>query len=208
MKIFCFPTERPISQARLDVDVPLSLCPELGSGHFNAPGIEGHREGLDWAPVFKTVRYDAQDQEVSFLLEDKVALLEIKVEIKLDFESDVVQKRVTVTNKGSNKYYLNKLSSTLPLPNHANELMTFHGRWCHEFQTQRQRFEHGGFMQENRRGRTSHMKTSLACLQVLKGSQSNMVWYGDFIWAGVVTTKCARMFVVMVAALFRLESCY
>ncbi|MFA0373073.1 glycoside hydrolase family 36 N-terminal domain-containing protein, partial [Vibrio sp. 10N.222.54.F6] len=100
---------------------------------FNAPGIEGHREGLDWAPVFKTVRYDAQDQEVSFLLEDKVTLLEIKVEIKLDFESDVVQKRVTVINKGSNKYYLNKLSSTLPLPNHANELMTFHGRWCHEF---------------------------------------------------------------------------
>ena len=48
-------TERPISQARLDVDVPLTLCPEMGSGHFNAPGIEGHRAGYDWAPVFETV---------------------------------------------------------------------------------------------------------------------------------------------------------
>ncbi|MCZ8485876.1 hypothetical protein O9993_10260 [Vibrio lentus] len=40
-------TERPISQARLVVGIRthLSLCPELGGGHFNAPGIEGHREG-------------------------------------------------------------------------------------------------------------------------------------------------------------------
>lgn len=148
-------TERPISQARLDVDVPLSLCPELGSGHFNAPGVEGHRDGLDWAPVFNTTRVEAGTtdgeanvQQAIFVLEDTVAKLELTVEIKLDYQSDVVQKRVTITNKGDSKYYLNKLSSTLPLPNHANELMTFHGRWCHEFQTQRQRFEHGGFMQE------------------------------------------------------------
>ncbi|MEZ8947380.1 alpha-galactosidase [Vibrio sp. 10N.247.311.18] len=178
-------TERPISQARLDVDVPLSLCPELGSGHFNAPGIEGHREGSDWAPVFKTVRYDAQDQEACFFLEDKVAQLNLKVEIKLDFESDVVQKRVTVTNKGSNKYYLNKLSSTLPLPNHANELMTFHGRWCHEFQTQRQRFEHGGFMQENRRGRTSHenFPGMFAGTQGFS-EQNGLVWGFHLGWSG------------------------
>ncbi|MEZ9660781.1 MULTISPECIES: alpha-galactosidase [unclassified Vibrio] len=178
-------TERPISQARLDVDVPLSLCPELGSGHFNAPGIEGHREGRDWAPVFKTVRYDAQDQEACFFLEDKVAQLNLKVEIKLDFESDVVQKRVTVTNKGSNKYYLNKLSSTLPLPNHANELMTFHGRWCHEFQTQRQRFEHGGFMQENRRGRTSHenFPGMFAGTQGFS-EQNGLVWGFHLGWSG------------------------
>ncbi|NOJ13478.1 alpha-galactosidase [Vibrio splendidus] len=178
-------TERPISQARLDVDVPLSLCPELGSGHFNAPGIEGHREGLDWAPVFKTVRYDAQNQEACFFLEDKVAQLELKVELKLDFESDVVQKRVTVTNKGDNKYYLNKLSSTLPLRNHANELMTFHGRWCHEFQTQRQRFEHGGFMQENRRGRTSHenFPGMFAGAQGFS-EQHGLVWGFHLGWSG------------------------
>lgn len=51
-----FSTERPISQARLDVDVPLSLCPELGSGHFNAPGIEGHRQGYDWHPYLRALQ--------------------------------------------------------------------------------------------------------------------------------------------------------
>ncbi|MEH0664468.1 alpha-galactosidase [Vibrio scophthalmi] len=149
-------TERPISQARLDVDVPLSLCPELGSGHFNAPGIEGHRDGDDWAPVFQVTGVSHSDHSATFELSDDVAGLALTIELQLDPVSDVLQKRVAVKNVGASTYYLGKLSSTLPLPNHANELMTFHGRWCHEFQTQRQRFEHGGFMQENRRGRTSH----------------------------------------------------
>ena len=149
-------TERPISQARLDVDVPLSLCPELGSGHFNAPGIEGHRNGEDWAPVFTTTSIEHDDNSATFTLQDDIAGLELLIELQLDFNSDVVQKRITVKNTTAGEYCLGKLSSTLPLPNHANELMTFHGRWCHEFQTQRLSFEHGGFMQENRRGRTSH----------------------------------------------------
>ncbi|EMF7449879.1 alpha-galactosidase, partial [Vibrio parahaemolyticus] len=137
-------TERPISQARLDVDVPLSLCPELGSGHFNAPGIEGHRDGHDWAPVFTLTSTQLNGNHLTFFMSDDVAKLELVVELNLDFDTDVIQKRITVKNIGDKNYYLGKLSSTLPLPNHANELMTFHGRWCHEFQTQRQRFEHGG----------------------------------------------------------------
>jgi len=149
-------TERPISQARLDVDVPLSLCPELGSGHFNAPGIEGHRDRQDWAPVFEVVDQKVLTQSVIFTLQDKVAKLQLEIEIKLDVASDVLQKRITVTNIGATEYLLTKLSSTLPVPNHANELMSFHGRWSREFQTHRQSFAHGGFMQENRRGRTSH----------------------------------------------------
>ena len=149
-------TERPISQARLDVDVPLTVCPEMGSGHFNAPGIEGHRNGHDWAPVFTMVSKDVQPQSAVFTLQDKVANLELVVEIKLDFASDVVQQRISVKNIAETEYSLTKLAATLPLPHHAQELMTFYGRWCREFQTNRQSFSHGGFMQENRRGRTSH----------------------------------------------------
>ena len=77
-------TERPISQARLDVDVPLSLCPELGSGHFNAPGIEGHRGGDDWAPVFHVVDTQVSTNSAIFSLRDDVAKLELLVEIKLN----------------------------------------------------------------------------------------------------------------------------
>ncbi|MGV2989443.1 alpha-galactosidase [Vibrio sp. E150_011] len=178
-------TERPISQARLDVDVPLSLCPELGSGHFNAPGLEGHRSRHDWAPVFTTTSVSADEHSACFDLIDDVAGLELKVELKLDSETDVLQKRVTVKNITSTPYHLGKLSSTLPLPSHANELMTFHGRWCHEFQTQRQRFDHGGFMQENRRGRTSHENFP----GMFVGShgfseQQGLVWAFHLGWSG------------------------
>lgn len=149
-------TERPISQARLDVDVPLSLCPELGCGHFNAPGLEGHRHGHDWAPVFQVTDQQVAEQSVIFKLVDKVAKLQLEIEIRLDYDSNVIQKRIKVINIGEANFSLTKLSCTLPLPNHANELMSFYGRWSREFQTHRQQFSHGGFMQENRRGRTSH----------------------------------------------------
>lgn len=85
-------TERPISQARLDVDVPLSLCPELGSGHFNAPGIEGHRDGYHWAPVFTLTDTEQTTQDVRFTLIDDIAALEMVIEIRMDYQSDVVQK--------------------------------------------------------------------------------------------------------------------
>ncbi|MGJ7096178.1 alpha-galactosidase [Vibrio hannami] len=178
-------TERPISQARLDVDVPLSLCPELGSGHFNAPGIEGHRAGYDWAPVFGVTAEDVKDNSAKFTLVDSVSDLQLDIEVKLDFETDVVQKRISVTNKGSSEYYLNKLSSTLPLPQHASELMSFHGRWSREFQTHRQSFAHGGFMQENRRGRTSHENFPGLLLGTDNfNEQSGLVWGFHLGWSG------------------------
>ncbi|WP_375752986.1 alpha-galactosidase [Vibrio sp. HN007] len=178
-------TERPISQARLDVDVPLSLCPELGSGHFNAPGIDGHRTGYDWAPVFEVQDQSVSENSAAFTLQDSVTNLQLEIEVKLDFETDVVQKRVSVTNKGDSEYYLNKLTSTLPLPHHASELMSFHGRWSREFQTHRQSFAHGGFMQENRRGRTSHENFPGLLIGTDNfNEQSGLVWGFHLGWSG------------------------
>lgn len=178
-------TERPIPQARLDVDVPLSLCPELGSGNFNAPGLEGHRESFDWSPVFEVFDQDLAAQSVVFKLQDKVAKLQLEIEIKLDFESNVIQKRIKVINTGETKYSLTKLSSTLPVSNHANELMSFHGRWSREFQTHRQRFAHGGFMQENRRGRTSHENfPGMFVGSAHFNEQNGQVWGFHLGWSG------------------------
>lgn len=180
-----FSTTRSISQARLDIDVPLSVCPELGRGYFNAPGIEGHRDGYDWAPVFKLIATKAEENQVSFLMRDDIANLELAVKLKLNYSTDVLQKRITIKNIGDNKYYLGKLSCTLPLPGQANELMSFHGRWCHEFHTQRQRFEHGGFIQENRRGRTSH-ENFPGLFVGTNGftEQSGQVWGFHLGWSG------------------------
>jgi len=148
--------QRPVAQARLDVNVPISLCPELGRGYFNAPGIEGQRQGCDWAPVFTTKKVDCTQHTAIFYLEDPLAALGLKISITLDAQSDVLQEQMTLTNLHKDTYQLDKLALTLPVPRHMTELMTFHGRWCYEFHTQRLPFQHGGFIQENRRGRTSH----------------------------------------------------
>ena len=178
-------TERPISQARLDVDVPLSLCPELGSGHFNSPGLEGHRLGADWAPVFAISQVQATEHGVVLVLKDDIAALSLTIELQLDFETDVLQKRIRLTNLAESPYVLNKLTSTLPLPHHATKLMTFHGRWSREFQTQTLSLTHGGFNQENRRGRTSHENFP----GMMVGSESfseqdGKVWGFHLGWSG------------------------
>lgn len=177
--------ERPISQGRLDVDVPMSLCPEMGSGHFNSSGIEGSRERMDWAPVFRIVDTQTTDNEAHFKMVDDVAKLQLDIDVLLDYDSDVVQKRITLTNLGDTPYGLRKLATTLPVPQHATELMTYHGRWCHEFQTQRRPFSHGGFMQENRRGRTSHENfPGLFAGTEAFSEQHGQVWGFHLAWSG------------------------
>ncbi|GAL02114.1 alpha-galactosidase [Photobacterium aphoticum] len=178
-------TERPISQARLDVDVPLSICPELGAGHFNAPGLEGHRNGKDFAPVFQLENHTVTDNSVTFALADRIAQLALTVTFTLDHDSDVLQQQLHIENIGDTPYQLDKLACTIPLPYHAKELMTFHGRWCQEFQTQRLGFEHGGFVQENRRGRTSH-ENFPGLFAGAKGfsEQSGQVWGFHLGWSG------------------------
>jgi alpha-galactosidase len=42
---------RPVANGSLDVDSPVTLMAELGHGLFGAPGIEGHRQGLDASDV-------------------------------------------------------------------------------------------------------------------------------------------------------------
>lgn len=126
-------TERPISQARLDVDVPLSICPELGAGHFNAPGLEGHRNGKDFAPVFQLENHTVTDNSVTFALADRIAQLALTVTFTLDHDSDVLQQQLHIENIGDTPYQLDKLACTIPLPYHAKELMTFHGAGVRSF---------------------------------------------------------------------------
>ncbi|MFA0076771.1 alpha-galactosidase [Vibrio artabrorum] len=176
--------QRPVPYGRLDNDVALSLSPELGRGLFSSPALEGHRNGLGWAPVFSIT--DVQQTPSSLLIEseDVRAGLRLTTELCLD-KHDVVKSRHTLTNIKSGLYQVNRLANTLPLPARANELMTYYGRWVHEFQTVRQSLLQGGYQQENRRGRTSHehypaMVVGTANFNEMSGD----VWGIHFAWSG------------------------
>ncbi|MCX8738009.1 alpha-galactosidase [Gilliamella sp. B2824] len=144
-----------IPNSRLDIDVPFTLCPEEGLGNFSTPGLEGHRNGKDWSPVFITKEVKKNNNNITIISEDDIAKLRLTSQLILD-ESGVLQCQNSLTNLAEQPYQVNRLSVSLPIPERAQELMAFNGRWIKEFFPHRTKIEHCGYLQENRRGRTSH----------------------------------------------------
>ncbi|TQI78085.1 alpha-galactosidase [Serratia fonticola] len=176
---------RAVPNGRLDVDTPLTLAAESGRGLFGSPGVEGHRDGEDWSPIFTTRELTHHDNQMVILAEDPQAGLQLRSELVLDEASGVLKMRHTLINLQSARYWVNRLALTLPLPERASEVMAFHGRWIREFQPHRITLEHGGYLQENRRGRTSHeyfpgMKVGSSGFSEQQGE----VWGVHLGWSG------------------------
>lgn len=146
---------RPVANARLDVDSPVTLMAELGHGLFGSPGIEGHRQGLDGSPVFKTTQVHQDVNTLTITAEDEHAGLRLTSELVLD-ASGVLVVRHGLTNLKAIPWQVDRFAVTLPVAERAQEVMAFHGRWIREFQPHRVKLEHDGFVIENRRGKTSH----------------------------------------------------
>jgi alpha-galactosidase len=147
---------RPVPEASLDEDVPLSLCPEASEGWFSSPGLEGNRAGKDWCPSFSAkVRVQGHKSLIVEALDSR-AELGLTISLSLDEASDVLTVQSAVTNHGEQEYNLQRLALSLPMPASCDELLSLHGRWTKEFQQHRQPLERGIISQENRRGRTSH----------------------------------------------------
>lgn len=176
---------RAVPHGRLDWDIPLTLSPENGRGLFNSPGIEGHRNGDDWSPVFTQYEIVQDKNNLKIELIDAIASLKLLVELVLDTDTDVLQIRHTLTNLNPEPYRVNRLAVTLPLPERADELLGFHGRWVREFQPHRVIVQHGGYQQENRRGRTSH-EYFPALIQGCSGfsEQQGELWGVHLGWSG------------------------
>ena len=175
---------RPVANGRLDVDSPVTLMAELGHGLFGAPGIEGHRQGLDASPLFTTSEVRHEGQTLTLVSEDPQAGLRLQSEIALD-ASGVLSVRHGVTNLRASPWQVDRLAVTLPVAERAREVMAFHGRWIREFQPHRLTLEHDSFVLENRRGRTSHehfpaLITGSRAFSEMQGE----VWGVHLAWSG------------------------
>ncbi len=148
--------DRGVPQARIDHDIPVTLCPEFGRGTFGSPGVEGHHAGRNATPIFSYHSHQYQKGVLTLVCADSEAQLELHIRLQLHSKSGVLEKQISVTNHNPVAYQLNRLSLTMPLPYRAKELESYSGRWSKEMHPQRHRIEHGIFAQENRRGRTSH----------------------------------------------------
>ncbi|MBW3694261.1 alpha-galactosidase [Vibrio sp. T187] len=181
----CPAIDRGVMQARIDHDVPITLCPELGRASYGSPGIEGHHQGENWAPIFQYVSHQQMGQKVLLSCHDPIAQLKLEIDISLDVESGVLCKKIQVTNDAERPYQLDKLALTIPVPYRAQEVESYSGRWSRELQAQRSKIEHGVFTQENRRGRTSH-EYFPGCLIGTSGftEQVGEVWGFHLGWSG------------------------
>ncbi|MDP5253120.1 MULTISPECIES: alpha-galactosidase [unclassified Vibrio] len=175
---------RGIPYGRLDSDVPVTFSPDLGRGHFGSPGLEGHREGQDWAPVFQVSQVSETDHHLQIDSVDEQAQLLLSLSLTLG-QDDVLIIQQRLTNLSETPYWVNRLATTLSLPERADELLTFHGRWVKELQPKRLVLPAGGYQQENRRGRTSHEHfPGLIVGQQGFDEQRGEVWGAHLAWSG------------------------
>ncbi len=156
-------TDAPVPQGTLDQAVPFSLPAESGRGLLLSPGIEGHRDGRDWAPVFHVKSSRQDDSQIEILCGDLEAGLQTRYSISMDKATDLVSFQQSLTNTGnkaiSADYQLQRFDYSLPLPGYMTECHSYGGRWCQEWIPHKHELMHGALLLENRTGRTSHQKS-------------------------------------------------
>jgi alpha-galactosidase len=185
-------SDRPIVAGAMDTVAPVSLVPEHGAGFPGRPGLIGRRGGgRAWAPRFVPVRHEVAGGLLTIHAEDPVAELALTSVISI---GEVLAVRAILTNTGSRRYSLDALTLTLPLPECADELLTFEGRWSREFHPVREPWPRGARLVENRQGRTSHEAPSLLFAGTHGfGEWAGEVWGVHLAWSGNHTLLAERL---------------
>lgn len=153
----------------VDLPVRLSILPEHHTGWVGKPGIAGHRDGVDWSPLFTTTALTVDGAEhrpspdpelvsvgagtVRVTAHDAVAELGLTLDVEL-LPSGLLRARAEVTNTGSSFYVLDDLQLAFPVPPQAREILDFAGRWGKERTPQRRELTVGIHEREGRKGRT------------------------------------------------------
>ena len=167
--------DRPDVAGATGRDAALSTVPEHGSGFAGRPGLLGHRGGgRSWSPRFLPAGHRLDDSMLTVEAADDEAGLTLTTVIEV---GDVLRMHTTLTNTADRRYSLDALTLSLPIADHATDLLTFEGRWAREFQPVRSHWPDGAWLRENRRGRTSHEAPPL----LFAGSNGFGEWCGD-VW--------------------------
>ena len=183
---------RPTVAGALGTVAPVSVVPLHADGFVGRPGIAGRRGGgRDWSPRFVPTGHRVADGVLMVEALDEVADLALVTEISV---SDVLGVRVTLTNVGDRRYSLDALTVSLPVPDSADELLGFEGRWAREFHPTRSRWDHGAVVSEHLRGRTSHEHVPL----LFAGGAGFGEWVGEvhgihLAWSGNHTMLAERL---------------
>ena len=139
-------------------EAPICLSPELGAGFQGNPGIEVHREGLQWA-VSAHIESVTQtnDSHLTIVSVCEGTQIRITHRLGLDCDSGVLSASTELCNIGDSDLSVEQCNApTIPVPMDYNKILGFQGRWANEFQLQPVDRFMGTYLRENRSGRTCH----------------------------------------------------
>jgi alpha-galactosidase len=152
-----FEIERSSRVNGMDVAVPSAvLLPTGGMGFFGWPAIAGHRGGRDFVAQFGGWTVDRDGNRTVLTGNDAVAQLSLAITLTAH-ASGLISMATVLTNTGHGDYQLDRcMAATFLAPAGDLQVMSFTGIWGREFQTRRELLGNGTWIQESRRGRTSH----------------------------------------------------
>jgi len=183
---------RPTVAGALGSVAPVGVVPLHADGFAGRPGLAGRRGGgRDWSPRFVPSGHRISDGVLTVDAVDDAAGLAISTEISV---SDVLGVRATLTNIADRRYSLDALTVSLPLPEEADELLRFEGRWAREFHPIRTSWNDGAVVADHLRGRTSHEHPPL----LFAGRRGFGEWIGGvhgvhLAWSGNHTMLAERL---------------
>ena len=169
----------------MDEAIPSAvLLPTGGMGYFGWPAIAGHREGRDFVLQFRDWKVQQIGSTTILHAVDPVAAIEIAVNLGTT-NSGVMSMSTVLTNLGDGAYTLDRcLAATFLLSEGDATLHHFTGMWGREFQSRTSRLDHSLWLQESRRGRTSHDRPPLVSIEVGERKLSfHLGWSGNHVIA-------------------------
>jgi alpha-galactosidase len=151
----------------MDVPSPTAvLLPTGGMGFFGWPAIAGHRDGRDF--IFEPRHWSSERRGSRHCLKATDPVAKLAIEIEIEAGADVVfAMRSRLTNLASDVYTLDRcMAGSLLIEAGEAELTSFTGSWGRELHRSQGRLGTGVWLQESRRGRTSHDKFPGVLIQV------------------------------------------
>jgi len=145
----------------MDVAPPSCLLlPTGGMGFFGWPAIAGHRDGTDF--ILSMLDWAVEGDGSSAILRSSDPLARIGLEITIAaFAQGVIAMQARLTNRGDRSFMLDRcMAASMPIPEGEATLTSLSGMWGREFRIGTQELGRGTWLQESRRGRTSHDRSS------------------------------------------------
>jgi alpha-galactosidase len=167
----------------MDMAAPSAVyLPTGGHGFFRWPAIMGHRVGRDFTLLptdWKIVV--TSDDELELTATDHIA----KISLKLSFNSRGSEMQTTLTNIGDTPYNLDRcMAGTILVNGSPTSYVGFHGSWGREFHESREFASKKLWLQENRRGRTSHDRFPAVMVESRMADGSHEVHALHVGWSG------------------------